>query len=560
MNLVLHNAAIDVPSNDVCPGRSISALPYNDIGVTVLAAANYTNCVTASSPDVVYTLNIPSCETVTASLCGSNFDTEISVRAGGDCPGTTLVACNDDNFCGVPYTLQSTATFIVQPNTNYYILIAGYAGSTGSYVLNVTGAPFVPPNDQCPGTTIAALPYSDTGSTQCGTHDYAVACQNTNSPDVVYNYTPSICQTVSASLCGSSYDCLIDIRAGGDCPGAYSVACNDNNMCGGTFTLQSTAIFNAYAGVTYYIIVSGSNGASGAFVLNVTSSGTFTPANDVCPGTTIASLPYTDINSTICDAHNYPNFMGNSSPDAVYNFTSSICQNVTVSLCGSGFDTGLSIYRNGNCPGIFLVAGNDDNLCGNIFSWQSTVGFQASAGVAYYILVHGWSAASGPYVINVTGQLCNVTAVVGSLVIQPSNSDIYLQWSYQGPAYYFNIYRSTSPTGLVVPANKIDSTNSITYYDINVLNAPAASYFYAVTVATLPTLLAENGSVDQGPVVDKTSASATSEPWFATDPFPATTVEAETDKSKAAPPPTDYIPVYDRLNTHYVPNPNKPAK
>jgi len=89
-------------------------------------------------------------------------------------------------------------------------------------------------------------------------------------------------------------------------------------MCGGTFTLQSTAIFNAYAGVTYYIIVSGSNGASGAFVLNVTSSGPSRPPM-MLSGTTIASLPYTDINSTICDAHNYPNFMGNSSPDAVYN-------------------------------------------------------------------------------------------------------------------------------------------------------------------------------------------------------------------------------------------------
>jgi hypothetical protein len=387
-----------------------------------------------------------------------------------------------------------------------------------------------------------------------------VQCRNTSSPDVVYNFTPTTCQAVTASLCGSAYDAVIDVRAGGACPGSVSVACNDDNYCGSTFTLQSTVTFNAYAGVTYYFIVSGFSGASGPYVLNITGGAAFTPANDVCPGTTISGLPFTDINSTSCDVHNYPNFQGNNSPDAVYNLTSGTCQSVTVTLCGSGYDTGISVYRNGNCPGTTLVAGNDDNFCGGVSTVQSTLSFQASAGVTYYIIVHGYSSDSGPYIINVTGQPCNVPATVDSLVIQvyPYGPHMYLQWASQGPVYQYNIYRSTSPTGLVAPANKHDSTTYAYYYDINVLNDPAARYYYAVTAAQLPTLL-EQGSEVQMANVDKATASATSDPWFATDPFPETP-QPQIDKSQAAPIVPVYVPAYEQLNTHYVPNPNKQAQ
>lgn len=542
------------PANDACPGTAINTLPYSGSGSTCSAAANYTNCVTASSPDVMYSLYLTSCQTVTISLCGSNFDTQLGVYAGGSCPGTTLVACNDD-YCG----LQSQVTFMADAYTYYYVMIGGFFGHTGNYVINVTGTPYVAPNDQCPGTTIAALPFSDAGSTYCAAHDYSVSCRITNSPDVVYNYTPASCQTVTATLCGTLYDVVIDVRAGGSCPGSVSVVCNDDNLCNGVSTLQSTVTFNAYAGVTYYMIVSGFNGAAGPFVFNVTNGGAFVPANDVCPGTTIAGLPFTDIGSTNCDAHNYPNFQGNASPDAVYNYTSATCQSVTVTLCGSSYDTGLSVYRTGACPGTVLVAGNDDNLCGGTSTLQSTLSFQASAGVPYFILVHGFSSDYGPYVLNVTGQPCGAPAILDSLVILPIDAHIMLHWASQGPTYFYNIYRGTSPTGLVAPANKIDSTQGTTYYDIGILSSPAMQYFYAVTAAQLPTLLDDGGN-NAGVTVDKATAAATSDSWFAADPFPATAAVPEIDKSKAAPASEDFIPVYTSVNSHYVPNPDKKAQ
>jgi len=546
-----------VPANDACPGTLISTVPYSGSGSTCTATANYNNCVTTSSPDVVYTLNIPSCQTTTVSLCGSNFDTQLSVYAGGLCPGTTLVACNDD-YCGDVNgnAYNSQVTFVAQPSTNYYILIGGYSGLTGNYVINVTGTPFTPPNDQCPGTSIASLPFYDTGATGCGAHDYSVQCRTTTSPDVVYSYTATECQTITASLCGSAYDCVIDVRAGGACPGSVSVACDDDYSCPTGNGLQSQVTFNAFNGVTYYIIVSGYSGASGPYVLNVTAGATFTPANDVCPGTQIAGLPFTDVSSTLCDAHNYPNFQGNTSPDAVYYYTSTTCQDVKVSLCGSGYDTGLTVRRNGNCPGTVLVASNDDNFCGGVSTLQSTLGFQATANVTYYILVHGYSTDAGPYIINVTGQPCSALSVVDSLVILPISPHIYLQWATQGPAYYYNIYRFTSPTGLVSPAHKIDSTTSAAYYDFNVLSTVADRYYYAVTVASLPTLLAGEGSEVTGVEVDKATASPTSDPWFATDPYPDSG-QPEVSKPQALSSDPPFINVYEHLNTHYIPNPNK---
>lgn len=544
-----------VPSNDACPGTAISSLPYSGGGSTCMAASNYTNCVTTPSPDVVYTMNVNSCQTVTVALCGSNYDTELTVNAGGSCPGNFLVACNDD-YCG----LQSTVTFVAQANTNYYIIIGGYAAETGSYVINVTGTPFTPPNDVCPGTTIASLPYSDFGNTGCANYEGYPHCGGANAPDVVYNYTPSSCQAITASLCGSGYDTRIDVRAGGNCPGAVLIACDDDYGCATGNGLQSQVDFFGYAGVTYYIIVNGFSTSSGPFALNVSATNGFNSPNDFCPGTAIASLPFTDVGSTICDNHNYPNFQGNSSPDAVYTLTSATCQNVSVSLCGSGYDTGLSIYRNGNCPGTTLVAGNDDNLCGGVGTLQSTVGFRATAGVTYYILVHGYSTAAGPYIINVTGQPCTVTAVVDSLVILPVSPHIYLQWTYQGPAYYFNIYRATTPNVPIIPANKIDSTTSYAYYDVNVLNTAAGKYFYAVTAATLPTFLAEGGETPEGVTVDKATAAATSEPWFAAPLTSSVPAEREFDKSHAGPMPDIYVPAYSQFSTHYVPNPNKQAQ
>ncbi|HEY3295637.1 MAG TPA: hypothetical protein VGL38_09360 [bacterium] len=561
------NGTPDVPANDQCPGPLISSVPYNDQGGTCGANSDYANCAYPTSPDVVYTLNLPECRIITVSLCGSNFDTQLTVNAGGSCPGTNPVVCSDDTICNGVASFQSVVRFLAQRNVNYYILVSGFGLATGHYMLNVDGPLYVTPNDFCPGATIPDVAnfgnYFDAGITTCAHHDFDLTtgsfCYTTTSGDVVYNYTPPTCQSLTATLCGSGYDTELNVRAGGGCPGAVSIACDDDYVCSAGHTLQSQVTFDGYAGVTYYVIISGYQGAEGGYVFSLNYNGPMaTPAADVCPGVLIPALPYTDIASTSCMVHNYHNFQNNTSRDAIYSYASPSCQNVSVSLCGSGYDTGISVYRDGSCPGTTLVAGNDDSYCGGNATVQSNVAFQANPGITYFIIVHGFSTASGPYVLNMTGQPCNELARVDSLVIQsfyPPDPDVQISWASQGPAYYYYVYRSPDWGNLLNPANRVDSTTDPYFYNSGVLNLPGISMYYAVTAAPLPSLLAQGGNSEGTAQIDKATASPTSEAVFVQTSLLR---DAEIAMEKApAPPVYEYFPALTKYNSTYTPNPSK---
>ena len=67
---------------------------------------------------------------------------------------------------------------------------------------------------------------------------------------------------------------------------------------------------------------------------------------------------------------------------------------VTVSTCaGASYDTKISVFR-GSCGTLTCVGGNDDS-CG----LRSQVTFNSVAGETYYVLVHGFSAATGTFTL-----------------------------------------------------------------------------------------------------------------------------------------------------------------
>ena len=121
--------------------------------------------------------------------------------------------------------------------------------------------------------------------------------------------------------------------------------------------------------------------------------------NDVCPGTVIPSLPYTDAGTTagMTDDYNSPMCFIGSGSDVVYEYTATEDGDHTVSLCGSSFDTGLHVWTGGACPGTTEVACNDD-YCG--LSSQVTVAM--TTGTTYYIVVDACCGGSGDYTLNVT--------------------------------------------------------------------------------------------------------------------------------------------------------------
>jgi hypothetical protein len=108
-------------------------LPYSDTGATcdnqwnVDFSCGYTYGI---SPDVFYSFTACMDGSIDVSLCGSGYDTELAIFDAGQIE----LACNDD-FCG----LQSEIAFPVTGGEFYYIVVSGYYGGCGDYILNING-------------------------------------------------------------------------------------------------------------------------------------------------------------------------------------------------------------------------------------------------------------------------------------------------------------------------------------------------------------------------------------------------------------------------------------
>ncbi len=88
-----------------------------------------------------------------------------------------------------------------------------------------------------------------------------------------------------------------------------------------------------------------------------------------------------------------------TSPNIWYRYTASRSCNVTVSLCGSSYDTALAIYRGSECyPGQQNMIGCNDDACGR----QSEITFPATAGHEYLIEVGGFGVSGGAGVISIS--------------------------------------------------------------------------------------------------------------------------------------------------------------
>ncbi len=123
-------------------------------------------------------------------------------------------------------------------------------------------------NDDCAG----ALQVGDGtyfGDTSTATPD-GEGCYE-GAPDVWFAYSSPATVDVVADTFGSGYDTALTVHTG--CPGTWDnqIACNDD-----TFSTQSAVAFEAQAGATYYVRVTGccgDGGATGPFTLNVGPGG-----------------------------------------------------------------------------------------------------------------------------------------------------------------------------------------------------------------------------------------------------------------------------------------------
>ncbi|MBL0063056.1 MAG: proprotein convertase P-domain-containing protein [bacterium] len=230
-------------------------------------------------PGTVYHWDL--CSTAPGAGTNAGFDAvsdcDIRVR---DAACTELAYTDGLSGCVPSWSPNDFQWTCVTAGT-YYVEIMPYSGGClgtvdMTFTMNYYGAGVMPagPGENCSTSwNVPGLPFSDTGNTCSFANDYDAVCPYTGgtAPDVAYNYTPSVDQTVTFSLCLSGYDTKLYIYDGAPTPGGQ-IACNDDaSPCpGSTGSFRSyLECVQLYAGHRYCIIVDGYGSSCGDYALTM---------------------------------------------------------------------------------------------------------------------------------------------------------------------------------------------------------------------------------------------------------------------------------------------------
>ncbi len=131
---------------ETCTDAYAITLPFSSTGYTCDNVHDYDEACPytgSTSPDVVYSYTPSSDQTIDIDLGGSYYDTKVYVYEDNCVP--PYYACNDDYY--PDYTSAIMGLDIYAGHT-YYIVIDGYGGDCGDYIINV--GEHVPCDVVCP--------------------------------------------------------------------------------------------------------------------------------------------------------------------------------------------------------------------------------------------------------------------------------------------------------------------------------------------------------------------------------------------------------------------------
>ena len=136
----------------------------------------------------------------------------------------------------------------------------------------------------------------------------------------------------------------------------------------------------------------------------LTQPGNGPPANDDCANAisvgTTSVTPGSTEGATLDAAGTC--VTGNDTPGVWYSVVGNNTE-LTAATCGAffGYDTKVSVYS-GSCDSLACVTGNDDNCVGGASGLLSSATWCAQSGVTYFVLVHGFGGATGPFDLTVS--------------------------------------------------------------------------------------------------------------------------------------------------------------
>jgi hypothetical protein len=277
--------------------------------------------------------------------------------------------------------------------------------------------------------------------TTAGTSTLAGTCaQSDNSPEKVFQWTPSASGTATIFTCGAAgtnFDTVVYLRQG-TCTGTQ-IACNDDTAgCatsdGTPNAGQHASRFTATvtAGQTYFIVVDGWNGRSGNFQLTIvaptapgptttsttsttvtTTSSTTSSTVSQCASPTVISAGGGVFTGTTSGPSTLAGTCATSgnSPERVFQWTPATSGTATLETCSvtqTNFDTILYVRGTPCVSGAQLACNDDTQGCGtgdgtaNAGFHGSRVTLAVTAGQTYFVVVDGYNGKSGNFRLNVT--------------------------------------------------------------------------------------------------------------------------------------------------------------
>lgn len=123
-----------------CATAVAISVPFNSTGYTCDNVDDYeemdgVGCpYSSTSPDVVYSYTPSANEVINIDMWGSSYDTKIWVYEDV-CQTANLVACNDDYYSDYTSAIFGLS---ISAGSTYYIVVDGYGGSCGDYLIDVT--------------------------------------------------------------------------------------------------------------------------------------------------------------------------------------------------------------------------------------------------------------------------------------------------------------------------------------------------------------------------------------------------------------------------------------
>lgn len=394
-------------SSSSSTGELVQECPYGELMAPDLINADTTgqdseftnSCGGGGAPDASYTMVAPSDGTYffTATSPNGVVDPLVAVY-DGTCGGPEL-ACNEDIDGGTSAARVSVSLTAGQEVT---VVLDGFSLGGGAIDLEVAFF-----EGMCPdGDVGVIIPVTLSGDTTDGDNTTFSSCGGGTGNDDQWTFTAPTAGIYTADTLGSDFDTVLYALQG--CGGS-ELACNDD---AGDATSRINVTLAEGEEVVF--VVDGADLESGSYNLNVEL--------DACPDfELVGALPIQVTGNTASEVDSSSPACGfSNAPDVSYTYTAPVAGTYIFDTEGSSFDTVLDVLEGFTCEGTSLGCDDDDpDLIGN----ASRVAVTLTAGQEVTVLVDGFSANSGDYVLNVSSPECGDSVIQFGEVCDTDNFD-----------------------------------------------------------------------------------------------------------------------------------------